>query len=106
MCRQAEGPPTNPVGMGLPDSACAVRRASQRSGAAAGDRMRRFVEGTDRDTVLYSKKSDADSYYRFRQRSVFFIAAQSAAPLARWTFKSARLNFHILFPNRRGEEKQ
>jgi hypothetical protein len=51
--------------------------------------MRRFVEGTDRDTVLYSKKSDADSYYGFRQRSVFFIAAQSAAPLARWTFKSS-----------------
>jgi hypothetical protein len=89
MCRQAEGPPTNPVEMGLPDIACAVRRASQRSGAAAGDRMRHFVEGTDRDTVLYSKKSDADSYYGFRQRSVFFIAAQSAAPLARWTFKSS-----------------
>jgi cytochrome c peroxidase len=27
---QAEGPPTNPVEMGLPDSACAVFRASQR----------------------------------------------------------------------------
>jgi cytochrome c peroxidase len=27
---QAEGPPTNPVEMGLPDSACAVYRASQR----------------------------------------------------------------------------
>lgn len=27
---QAEGPPTNPVEMGLPDSACAVLRASQR----------------------------------------------------------------------------
>ena len=27
---QAEGPPTNPVEMGLPDIACAVYRASQR----------------------------------------------------------------------------
>jgi cytochrome c peroxidase len=27
---QAQGPPTNPVEMGLPDIACAVRRASQR----------------------------------------------------------------------------
>src|SRR5258708_19102786 len=27
---QAQGPPTNPVEMGLPDSACAVYRASQR----------------------------------------------------------------------------
>jgi hypothetical protein len=75
--------------MGLPDIACAVCWASQHSGAAAGDWMRRFVEGTDRDTVLNSKKSGADSYYGFPQRSVFFIAAQSAAPLARWRFKSS-----------------
>jgi cytochrome c peroxidase len=27
---QAEGPPTNPVEMGLPDNACAVYRTSQR----------------------------------------------------------------------------
>jgi cytochrome c peroxidase len=33
---QAEGPPTNPVEMGLPDIACAVYRASQRPYRARG----------------------------------------------------------------------
>src|ERR1700757_3866411 len=36
---QAEGPPTNPVEMGLPDSACAVYRASQRPYRALFERI-------------------------------------------------------------------
>jgi cytochrome c peroxidase len=36
---QAEGPPTNPVEMGLPDIACAVYRASQRPYRAAFERV-------------------------------------------------------------------
>jgi len=36
---QAEGPPTNPVEMGLPDAACAVYRASQRPYRALFERV-------------------------------------------------------------------
>lgn len=36
---QAQGPPTNPVEMGLPDSACAVYRASQRPYRALFERV-------------------------------------------------------------------
>src|SRR3989440_11997692 len=36
---QAEGPPTNPVEMGLPDNACAVYRASQRPYRALFERV-------------------------------------------------------------------
>ena len=36
---QAEGPPTNPVEMGLPDSACAVYRASERPYRALFERV-------------------------------------------------------------------
>jgi cytochrome c peroxidase len=36
---QAEGPPTNPVEMGLPDIACAVARASQRPYRASFERV-------------------------------------------------------------------
>jgi cytochrome c peroxidase len=85
---QAQGPPTNPVEMGLPDIACAVYRASQRPIApcskACGDRkpLRSHGPATwSRPAPGRGRRPPATPRRSISARS---IAAGPAPPSTRW----------------------
>jgi len=85
---QAQGPPTNPVEMGLPDIACAVYRASQRPYRAL------FESVWGRQAFAIAWPGDVEQVasgpgrrkpaIRCRFTSARLIAAESAAPSIRW----------------------
>ncbi len=58
---QAQGPPTNPVEMGLPDTACAVYRASQRPYRALFERVWGSIAGYEAsaEVTTFTSKYDA-----------------------------------------------
>ena len=86
---QAQGPPTNPVEMGLPDIACAVYRASQRPYRAmfenvwghAGLRDRMAGRRGSRSATGRGRRPPA---IRCRFISARLIAAGPAPPSIRW----------------------
>ncbi len=79
---QAEGPPTNPVEMGLPDIACAVYRASQRPYRADSRPSRSRGRATWSRSATGPGRRPPASRCRFILARL--IAAGSAPPSIRW----------------------
>ena len=85
---QAQGPPTNPVEMGLPDIACAVYRASQRPYRA----MFETVWGTQAFAIAWpsdveevcDRRGRRQAAIRCRPYQRCLIAAGPARPSTRW----------------------
>src|SRR5262249_15723690 len=87
---QAEGPPTNPVEMGLPDNACAVSRASQRPYRTLFER----VWGAQASPMQRPSALGIQGYARFSFTEITGAAAsfgRDRRSIARWRTVTASL---------------
>src|SRR5258707_966103 len=81
---QAQGPPTNPVEMGLPDIACAVYRASQRMSPCRRTWRGSPVSGLPRQQYRPSRQPEASLLWGKSARRVGLCRQSAGIVIRRW----------------------